>query len=68
LAKVCYIATINIVNVYSIAINIEFLLYKFRIWGGIEMYLGVDYYPEHWDKNMIDEDLENIINAINVTI
>ena len=25
------------------------------------MYLGVDYYPEHWDKNMIDEDLENIL-------
>ena len=25
------------------------------------MYLGVDYYPEYWDKNMIDEDLENII-------
>ncbi len=25
------------------------------------MYLGVDYYPEHWDENMIDEDLNNII-------
>ncbi|MGL5314746.1 MAG: beta-galactosidase [Peptostreptococcaceae bacterium] len=25
------------------------------------MYLGVDYYPEHWDQNMIDEDLENIL-------
>ena len=25
------------------------------------MYLGVDYYPEHWDKNMIDNDLDNII-------
>lgn len=25
------------------------------------MYLGVDYYPEHWDKNMIDADLDNII-------
>lgn len=25
------------------------------------MYLGVDYYPEHWDKKMIDADLENII-------
>lgn len=25
------------------------------------MYLGVDYYPEHWDENMIDEDLENIL-------
>ena len=25
------------------------------------MYLGVDYYPEHWDKNMIDKDLDNII-------
>ena len=20
------------------------------------MYLGVDYYPEHWDKNMINEE------------
>ena len=26
------------------------------------MYLGVDYYPEHWNKNMIDADLENIID------
>ena len=25
------------------------------------MYLGVDYYPEHWDENMIDKDLNNII-------
>lgn len=25
------------------------------------MYLGVDYYPEHWDENMIDSDLENIL-------
>ena len=25
------------------------------------MYLGVDYYPEHWDENMIDNDLDNII-------
>ena len=25
------------------------------------MYLGVDYYPEHWDENMIDEELDNII-------
>ncbi len=25
------------------------------------MYLGVDYYPEHWDKNMIDQDLENVL-------
>lgn len=25
------------------------------------MYLGVDYYPEHWDSNMIDVDLDNII-------
>ena len=25
------------------------------------MYLGVDYYPEHWDKNMIDKDLDNIL-------
>lgn len=25
------------------------------------MYLGVDYYPEHWDKDMIDADLDNII-------
>jgi len=24
------------------------------------MYLGVDYYPEHWDINMIDEDLQRI--------
>lgn len=24
------------------------------------MYLGVDYYPEHWDKFMIDEDLQRI--------
>ncbi|MGL6106632.1 beta-galactosidase [Romboutsia sp.] len=25
------------------------------------MYLGVDYYPEHWDPTMIDEDLDNIL-------
>ncbi len=25
------------------------------------MYLGVDYYPEHWDENMIDTDLDNIL-------
>ncbi|MEF9991752.1 MAG: beta-galactosidase [Romboutsia sp.] len=25
------------------------------------MYIGVDYYPEHWDKSMIEKDLENII-------
>ena len=25
------------------------------------MYLGVDYYPEHWDENMLDNDLDNII-------
>ena len=25
------------------------------------MYLGVDYYPEHWDKNMLDKDLDTII-------
>lgn len=25
------------------------------------MYLGVDYYPEHWDFEMIDKDLENIL-------
>lgn len=25
------------------------------------MYLGVDYYPEHWDKKMLDEDLDNIL-------
>ncbi len=24
------------------------------------MYLGVDYYPEHWDKSMIDDDLVRI--------
>jgi len=24
------------------------------------MYLGVDYYPEHWDIDMIDEDLDRI--------
>lgn len=24
------------------------------------MYLGVDYYPEHWDINMIDEDIKGI--------
>ena len=25
------------------------------------MYLGVDYYPEHWNENMLNEDLDNII-------
>ncbi len=25
------------------------------------MYLGVDYYPEHWDIDMIDEDLSGIV-------
>ncbi|TKX32183.1 beta-galactosidase [Campylobacter aviculae] len=25
------------------------------------MFLGVDYYPEHWDKDMLEEDLNNII-------
>ena len=25
------------------------------------MYLGVDYYPEHWDKEMLHSDLDNII-------
>ncbi len=25
------------------------------------MYLGVDYYPEHWDYEMIDDDLNNIL-------
>ncbi|MGK0465993.1 beta-galactosidase [Clostridium sp.] len=25
------------------------------------MYLGVDYYPEHWDINMIDEDIKGIV-------
>lgn len=34
------------------------------------MYLGVDYYPEHWDKAMIDEDMDNIVelgsNAIRI--
>ncbi len=24
------------------------------------MYLGVDYYPEHWDINMMDEDMQRI--------
>ncbi|MGL5327919.1 MAG: beta-galactosidase [Peptostreptococcaceae bacterium] len=26
------------------------------------MYLGVDYYPEQWDENMIYSDLENIVD------
>ena len=59
--KVYYIDTISIVNVYQFAINIEFCCINLDTWGGIDMYLGVDYYPEHWDKNMIDEDLNNII-------
>ena len=25
------------------------------------MWLGVDYYPEQWDKSMIDSDLDNIV-------
>lgn len=25
------------------------------------MFLGVDYYPEHWDKEMLQKDLDNII-------
>lgn len=25
------------------------------------MWLGVDYYPEQWDKSMIDSDLDNIL-------
>ena len=25
------------------------------------MFLGVDYYPEHWNENMLEEDLNNII-------
>lgn len=25
------------------------------------MYLGVDYYPEHWDENMLTEDLDRIV-------
>ena len=29
--------------------------------GGIKMYLGVDYYPEHWNEDMLEEDLNNII-------
>ena len=24
------------------------------------MWLGVDYYPEHWDSKIIDDDLKNI--------
>lgn len=24
------------------------------------MYLGVDYYPEHWDVSMIDEDMQRM--------
>lgn len=27
------------------------------------MYLGVDYYPEHWDDTLIDNDLERIRNT-----
>lgn len=26
------------------------------------MYLGVDYYPEHWDHNMMDEDMQRMVN------
>lgn len=25
------------------------------------MYLGVDYYPEHWDEKMLEDDLNNIL-------
>ena len=25
------------------------------------MYLGVDYYPEHWNEDMLEEDLNNIV-------
>ena len=25
------------------------------------MYLGVDYYPEHWDESLLESDLDNII-------
>lgn len=24
------------------------------------MYIGVDYYPEHWPENMIEEDIQGI--------
>ena len=26
------------------------------------MYLGVDYYPEHWDEKMLEDDLNNILD------
>lgn len=32
------------------------------------MYLGVDYYPEHWDGSMIDNDFENILELGSNTI
>lgn len=25
------------------------------------MYLGVDYYSEHWNEDMLEEDLNNIV-------
>ena len=28
--------------------------------GGIKMYLGVDYYPEHWNENMLNEALKEL--------
>ena len=24
------------------------------------MYIGADYYPEHWDRSLIDEDIEKM--------
>ena len=32
-----------------------------EIINGERLVLGTCYYPEHWDENMIDEDLDNII-------
>ncbi|MBB4072922.1 beta-galactosidase [Anoxybacillus voinovskiensis] len=29
-------------------------------WRRIELYLGVDYYPEHWPKEMMEEDIQGI--------
>ena len=28
------------------------------------MLLGVDYYPEHWNEDMLQEDLNNIIEIL----
>ncbi len=28
--------------------------------GGTSMYLGVDYYPEHWPKEMLEQDIKGI--------